>query len=683
MHKTLRILFILLLVSLHLDAWGEGKVRLQSRLFTFEEQTTGEGFSLSFDISGTPVIGTRLMEIPGAVSIDFIDGRRKGDDYGQNYEACPMPDGSVPVMEATLSLRLPTDGQRVEQMRVGVPMAALPQSGTDLHVVLSYTGASFTLYVDGQLADNDYPFGEPAAVVGESRLLVNNFAVRNVHLSRPALKPCRVATAEENELPVQYFTPVGHNAWVGDVATCYYRGRYHLFYLYDRRGHRSKLGRGGHYFEHLSTADFLTWTEHPAATPIEEAWEAIGTGVPFVLHDSLFLSYGLHTSRLYPAERTSTPAQWDSIRTLGHSSAIPFDALKEGIFPSGSTYSIAEDELGNHFRKSRILIHPAENPTIYTDDGQLMMLANYGARGTWTSDCLNGGWRCVSEDFPPGGDCTFIFPWGDYDYIVGGFTHHWMKRHSEPISAYRDLVAEGRDLYDGLSVPAITSLPDGRHIMAGWMTVNRHWGGVLVLRELVQLSDGTLGSCWMPELMPQCGKARTLPAKPFQPLSIVKPDTEGSHRLTQSEAPDSLFLLSFQVTSTGVGKEGHRLRLVLLPEESEAAACEWSIDLDSLRSQFAPGNTQIAAPRQKSLREGGSPNGAVDYAIEHLPLSAGKSIGIKLIATWNPKLGGTVLDAEIDGQRTMICYRRNLHPARLMFCPEGTRVTNVKIAYNQ
>ena len=78
--------------------------------------------------------------------------------------------------------------------------------------------------------------------------------------------------------------------------------------------------------------------------------------------------------------------------------------------------------------------------------------------------------------------------------------------------------------------------------------------------------------------------------------------------------------------------------------EGDADACEWSIDLDCLRAQFAPGYTHQAAPRQKSLREGGSPNGAVDYAIDHLPLTKGKSIGVRLIATWNPKLGGTVLN---------------------------------------
>ena len=58
-----------------------------------------------------------------------------------------------------------------------------------------------------------------------------------------------------------------------------------MFYLYDRRHHQSKFGCGAHYFEHLSTTDFKTWTEHEAATPLEEQWECIGTGTPFVFDD--------------------------------------------------------------------------------------------------------------------------------------------------------------------------------------------------------------------------------------------------------------------------------------------------------------------------------------------------------------------------------------------------------------
>jgi len=41
-------------------------------------------------------------------------------------------------------------------------------------------------------------------------------------------------------------------------------------------------------------------------------------------------------------------------------------------------------------------------------------MANYRSQGIWESASVNGGWRCVSPEFPPGGDCTFFFRWGSF-----------------------------------------------------------------------------------------------------------------------------------------------------------------------------------------------------------------------------------------------------------------------------
>ncbi len=657
--RTILLTFICFL-TVTLPALAGGVIHLSPLSYTFEEQISGKGFSVRFSYRAADV-GTTLVEIPGAMNISLIDGDRKDDDFGQNYLAAPLANGSVPVLEATLSLRLPVKGTPTEQMRVGVPLASLKKPWGSHEVVLSFTEARLTLYVDGQLVDNDFPIGMPVSDINEKRLVVNHKAVSKCEVFHPSLKATPVASAKSRTAGLQYFTPEGHNAWVGDVATCYYNGRYHLFYLYDRRGHRSKFGRGGHYFAHLSTADFLSWTEHEDATPIEEQWESFGTGTPFVYHDSLFLSYGMHTSRIYPAEQTATPQQWDYVGRNGKTKAIPFASLK-GVFPSGASYAVATDGL-EHFEKSHILIHPAENPTIYTDEeGRLMMLANYGARGTWTSEHLDGDWRCIDENFPPGGDCTFIFRWGDFDYIVGGFTHQWMKKKDAPITEYSDMVAVGIDFYDGLSVPAITELPDGRHIMAGWMELNRHWGGPLVLRELMQYPDGRIGSHWMPELVPPCKSPRLLSKQLSAEQSFP----------TKSDA----FLLAMDVLPMPDGQ----LSLCFLPKENGENGCEWKIDVNSKRAQFADVSKGV---EQKSLREGGQPHKAVNYAIENVDLSTAPNhttVPVRIIAQWNHKFGGTVIDVEINGKRTMICYRHGLRPEQLLLKPVNLTVSNLKIS---
>lgn len=608
-------------------------------------------FTLSFNYQVKSAEACRLLEVPGVLQVGIIDAKSLADDGGQNYAAFPMNDGSVPVLEARIKLKLPVGDKELKDMPIGVPLSMLHKPFGKHQVELVFSGARWSLYVDGRLVDNDFPLGYPeqsANIVNYDKALVSNVVLKHEALLQE--RPERTLSANQ----VQYFTPQGHNSWVGDVATCFFNGRYHLFYLFDRRGHRSKFGRGGHYFEHLSTTDFITWTEHPEATPIEEQWETFGTGTPFVWHDSLFLSYGMHTSRIYPQEETATPMQWEYIRSHGQSKALPFDHIGE-LYPSGASYAVASDK-AMHFKKSHILIHPAENPTIYTDEeGRLMMLANYGARGTWSSDRLDGGWKCLREDFPPGGDCTFIFHWGNYDYIVGGFTHMWMKKSNQPISAYTDMVALGTDFYDGLSVPAFTRLPSGRVIMAGWMQHNNHWGGPLVLRELIQHSDGRIGSRFMPELMPKTKKKRLLSRKIEDEATLNLPAQDG--------------LLTLDAVPSADGK----IDLTFLNSPDSEEAFTWTLDLREQRAQFS----SEANIKQKTLREGGSPQTAVDYAIDHLDLPNDKPVTIRIILRNDQKFTGTVVDVEIAGRRTMITYRHKLKPTLLQIKTHNTQVENI------
>lgn len=613
-------------------------------------------FTLSFSLELTSTTPCKLLEIPNVLSVNLIDGQSLADDGGQNYAAFPMKDGTVSVLEASLRLRQPVGKHELNDMKIGVPLALLPNPLGRHAVELVFTGARWTLYVDGKLMDNDFPLGYP-----ESSLTNPDYDANKVSEVTLSPKGSVRERAERNitSSQLQYFTPQGHNAWVGDVATCYYKGRYHLFYLYDRRGHRSKFGRGGHYFEHLSTADFRTWTEHPEATPIEEQWETFGTGTPFVWHDSLFLSYGMHTTRIYPQEVTASPMQWQYIRDHGESRAITFKSI-EGLFPSGASYSVASPD-GSRFTKTHVLFHPSENPTMYTDEqGRLMMLANYGARGMWTSDRIEGGWRCLSEDFPPGGDCTFIFHWGDYDYIVGGFTHMWMKEAAQPIEGYVDMVAQGTDFYDGLSVPAFTRLPSDRVIMAGWVQINKHWGGTLVIRELLQDKDGRIGSRFMDETMP-----------PFKKPRQIANQINSRRELSLSSSSG---LLTFDVTA--ISKDG-KLDLTFLPERGTDEAFTWTIDLGEQRTQFSPSSQQ----RQKTLREGGKPQAAEDYAIDHLGTDLqSRTFPVRIILNDNPKLRGTLVDIEIAGRRTMISYRHKLLSRRIVVQPHQSKVTNLKFA---
>jgi len=611
------------------------------------------GFTVKFTVAPQPFTGEKnILDIPNVLSVRLRQHHPQ-DRNRQNYPACKMPDGSVPVLEATVVLHS-SEHPDWKNMTIGMPLARLKNPEGEHDVVLNFTGARWTIYVDGELLDNDFPFGYPQWAATNSWKLDTAY-VKTAAIYLPAITPEKQAAKKPNTAPVQYWTPPGHNSWVGDVATLFYNGRYHIFYLYDRRHHASKFGCGAHYFEHLSTTDFKTWTEHEAATPLEEQWETIGTGTPFVWQDKLCVSYGLHTTRIYPQDKTTLPAQWDYLRQNGHTGEFK-RASTPGI-PAGSTYAVSADGVAN-FTKSQVMFHPCENPSVYTDpSGKLRMMANFHSSGIWESAALDGGWRCVSPGFPPGGDCTFFFRWGKFDYIIGGFVRLWSKPAAAPDTAYEDMVSKGLDFYDGLCVPAITEISGGRFLMAGWVGV-RGWGGSLVIRELRQFPDGRIGSQWFAEITPETATPETLAA------TIVE--------TTTFPTANKSFLLVFEV-QPAAAKNG-RFGISFLPETGEQAGCELQICSGERRAQFGPGSVNKFAGQEKSLREGG---GA--HAIENLS-GVDKPFTVRVIVKSDEKLGGSLIDAEIAGQRTLISYRADLTVKKMVFRMDGVELKHVRIA---
>lgn len=618
-----------------------------------------DGFTVKLTVDLKAFEGAKnVLEIPGVLNVrlrqhDPLDRKR------QNYPAFKMPDGTVPVLEAGLALRQ-AEQPESKEMTIGVPTAMLGRNagGEEREVVLNFSGVRWTMYVDGELVDNDFPLGYPQWAASNSWKMDAQY-VKRAAIYFPALVPDARPAKRPAVAAVQYWTPPGHNAWVGDVATFFHQGRYHVFYLYDRRHHQSKFGKGAHYFEHLSTADFKTWTEHPSATPLEEQWECIGTGTPFVFNDKLCLAYGLHTERVFPDPKTTLPAQLAHLKASGRTGTF---TRSEAGAPIGSTYSISEDGVSK-FKKTWTFFHPCRNPSVYRDPGgQLRMLANNHGKGMWQSESIDGGWRCISPDFPPGGDCTFFFRWGKFDYIIGGFKNLWCKRAEAPDSAYEDVVRNGLDFYDGLNVPAVTEIPGNRFLLAGWIPI-RGWGGNLVIRELLQFPDGRIGSKWMDEVTPGTEKPKVL-AESLSEAATFASDGES-------------MLLTLRVEAKAAGKG--RIGIVLLPENGEQSACELQLRLDDGRAQFAPGSMKDFSGNQKSLREGGAPQGCGNYAIEKL-IGIDGPFTVRVIIKGDDKIGGTLIDAEIAEQRTMMSYRADLRVKRIALRMEGVELKNVQVA---
>jgi hypothetical protein len=612
------------------------------------------GFMVSFTVDLKKFDGAKnILEIPDVLTVSL----RRHDPLNrerQNYPAFKMPDGTVPVLEANIVLHS-AEHPDWKNITIGIPLAMLRKPDGKHEVVLNFSGVRWTLYVDGELLDNDFPFGYPLwRDRNEWRIDTEYVSKADIYL--PSVESFKKRTETSIITSgIQYWTPPGHNSWVGDVATIFYKGRYHVFYLFDRRHHGSKFGCGAHYFEHLSTKDFKTWTVHEAATPLEEQWETIGTGMPFVFNDKFCISYGMHTTRIYPREKTVLSMQWEYLNKNGRTAGFKFNSTS-GI-PAGATYSVSDDGIAN-FTKSHIMFHPCENPSVFTaPNGRLSMIANYGSKGLWESDSLNGGWLCINADFPPGGDCTVPFHWGKFDYIIGGFVNLWIKPDNAPIMAYEDVVAKGLDFYDGLGVPIITEISDGRFLMAGWAGM-RGWGGCLVIRELIQFPDGRIGSKWLKEIMPETGNPQIIANSISETVTFP--------------ANSNSFILEFKVYPAQAMKG--RLAITFLPENGEQASCELQIRLEDLRAQFATGSLNGFAEPEKSLREGGGPQ-----SIENL-IGVGQPFTVRVIVNGYDKFGGSIVDAEIAGQRTMITFRPDLAVRKMLFRVEGIELQEIQIA---
>lgn len=579
---------------------------------------------------------------------------------GQNYATYKMKDGSLPVLEAKIKLRRNEAEAVVQEMTIGYPLAMLKDNYGKHEIVLNFSGTQWTMYVDGELVDNDFPIGYPQWR-GNKTWNINTKHINKAEIFMPSVKLERDLSKKNTEKPgVQYWTPIGHNAWVGDVATLYHNNRFHVFYLYDRRHHASKLGTGGHYFEHISTPDFKTWTEHKAATPIEEQWETFGTGTPFISSNKLCIAYGLHTSRIYPDHKTMYPYLKSYFENYGKTGFFDYKSLP--TVPSGATYSVSQDGISN-FKKSEKIIHFCENPTIYTDEhGKLTMLASFRAKGMWQTEALDGGWQCINTEFPPGGDCTFYFRWGKFDYIIGGFTDLWTKPINASNTEYKSMVGKGECFYNGFNVPAISEISDGRFLMSAWLPI-RGWGGPLLIHELIQYPNGRIGTKWMKELMPEMDNA----------TSIVS-DLKGSifHNISTES-----FMLSFDVVPTK--EKNGVLSVSFLPDEGTENGCEFQLRLDSLRAQYSNASFERYATTEKSLREGGRPHEARNYAIENL-IGIDKSFTVRIIVKYNNKFGGVLIDSEIAEQRTMITYRPDLFVKKLMFKHNDISIKNIAIA---
>ena len=525
----------------------------------------------------------------------------------------------------TFSLRLP----------LSLPAVA------DKPLSLWFNGTWLRLLLDGEVLNENSGVGDlcrPTRIEGRADIWI-----------APVTGYTVAYRTEETDEPADLYFPHGFNTNVGDAMTFYKDGTYHIVYLFDRRHHGSRGCRGAHYMAHLTTKDLITWEEQEPLAELEHPYETFGTGTMFYHKGKYYMSYGLHTSR-HPSGRFIEPSRTEDKRSFTHKRFS--EVIEEGGMPLGATLSVSED--GIHFHRTGLLYHGSQNPSVYaTKDGGLILYGGYGGEGVYRTDDIATPFVRAETDMVFSGpgtalnctsECPAFFEMNGYQYLIVGFRGYF-RTLAPGDGQMVDAIKLGENIYDGLCVPMVAELENGRRIIAGWIRSDLGWGAALVQRELIAEEGGRLGMRWLPELYP---KKKGLPHMP---------EEDGGFALT----PKCSYLLEAEVEAD----ENGIAALDLLGEGN--AATQLRIDTRRGKAQLSPSTgdgsltAEIDTPYEQRLHNEGLDCQKINYADCYaIPdVFPGRRFSLRILLRYAKKMHTTVCDIEIGGRRTMILSRPN------------------------
>jgi beta-fructofuranosidase len=284
-----------------------------------------------------------------------------------------------------------------------------------------------------------------------------------------------------------------------DFIPFYWNGEFHLFYLKDYRdigGH----GEGTPWF-HLSTRDFVHFQDLGQALPrgsVEEQDLYVFTGSVMQAEGRFHIFYTGHNPYL---REKGKPEQ-------GVMNAVSSDLVHWQKVPADTFFAPVD----------RYEPHDWRDPFVFWNtkaQEYWMLLAarlktgpsrRRGCTALCTSKDLHH-WEVREPFWTPGlyftHECPDLFRWGDWWYLVfSEFSERSVTRYRMSRSLDGPWLRPREDTFDGRAYYAAKSASDGqRRYLFGWNPTRSErndasawqWGGNLVVHELVQHADGTLG----------------------------------------------------------------------------------------------------------------------------------------------------------------------------------------------
>lgn len=294
---------------------------------------------------------------------------------------------------------------------------------------------------------------------------------------------------------------------IGDTIPYYFDGRYHVFYLRDKRD-RDAYDIGSAW-EHISTTDFVHWDDHGVALEkgtIADQDHTVATGCVFTDEQG---KHHIFYTGINPYLRTDSAHE----QALLHATS---DDLNHWTKHPEQVWYADESIYERHdWRDPFIFKHPTNGRYYMILASRLKSgsMAHRGCTGLLTSDDLQN-WTVEKEPFYApmryhGHECPDWFKIGDRYYLVfSEYTTHTVTRYVSSATPDSGWIAPDDNQFDNRAFYAAKTASDGsRRFIFGWNPSKLgdadhgewQWGGCLTVHEVIQRPDGSLAVKLPPE----------------------------------------------------------------------------------------------------------------------------------------------------------------------------------------
>ncbi len=287
--------------------------------------------------------------------------------------------------------------------------------------------------------------------------------------------------------------PTSPNAWVGDVMPMAEEDTLHLYYLYDT----DHNGTGYHPIYKFSTTNLYEYQDDGLAVDYGKSTDdpdlAIGTGSVLVGQDGLYHCFYTGHNDTFPEKGKDKECVMHAVSTDNQT----WTKIPEDTFYAPDGYS------GDDFRDPFVFWNEDEQCYWLLIAARDEKLGGIVAR--FTSEDLSV-WTLAEPLYAPQKqymlECPDLFQMGDWYYLFYSWdcvTYYAMSRSiNGPFEAPADNVLDGTGF---CFYAAKTAEVNGTRYLCGWVGRRREavdttaydWAGSLLIHQLVQKEDGTLG----------------------------------------------------------------------------------------------------------------------------------------------------------------------------------------------